>query len=277
MNDFISSVLPAVLFVGAVGLICALLLVIAAKFMSVKTDERVTKIRECLPGANCGACGFTGCDGYADALVNIPGTKTNLCIPGSDTVSKKISGLLGVQFEDVAEQVAVVHCNGDCRNTRKKHDYVGIQTCTAVKLFYGGDGLCTYGCLGYGDCARVCPNNAICLKDGIARVNFEKCIGCGLCAKTCPNHVIHMTPDTAEVVVTCSNEDPGAVARKKCTNACIGCKKCEKSCPEGAIEVRDNLSHFDYSKCSGCGTCAQVCPTGAIKAASLLGFHNQAN
>ena len=86
-----------------------------------------------------------------------------------------------------------------------------------------------------------------------------------------------MTPDTAEVVVTCSNEDPGAVARKKCTNACIGCKKCEKSCPEGAIEVRDNLSHIDYSKCSGCGTCAQVCPTGAIKAASLLGFHNQAN
>ncbi len=265
MNDFVSSVLTAVIFIGGVGLICALLLVIASKVMAVKEDERVAKVRQCLPGANCGACGFTGCDGYADALVHKPGTKTNLCVPGGGSVSKKISEALGVKFEEVEKKVAEVCCNGGCQSTQKKQNYTGIKTCAAAKMFYGGDGLCSYGCLGYGDCQKVCPTGAICIQDGIARINQSQCIGCGLCAKTCPKGIISVISHNAAVAVKCSSLDAGAAARKNCLSACIGCKKCEKSCPSGAVTVSENLAHIDYLLCTGCAVCSEVCPTHAIK------------
>ncbi len=274
MTGLLTAIGIAVALVGGIGLVCALLLVVADKFMAVKEDDRVQKIRACLPGANCGACGFTGCDGYAKALIETPGTKTNLCIPGSDDVAKQVADILGVKAEDVIEQIAYVHCHGDCTKTSKKQDYAGIKTCAAAKLFFGGDGACTYGCLGYGDCAAVCPNDAICIQNGIAHVDSRKCTGCGLCAKTCPNHVIALMPDKVKTVVTCSNKEKGAVASKKCKNACIGCMKCAKNCPVEAIKVENFLAQIDYGKCINCGKCAEICPTHAIKVADLTGAHN---
>lgn len=270
MNDFLSSILTALLFVGGVGLLCSVLLVVASKLMAVKVDQRVEQIRKCLPGANCGACGFTGCDGYANALVNVPGTKTNLCIPGSDAAARGICEILGSSFEDVQQRKAIVRCNGTCggsgMNTDKKVTYIGIKTCAAASGVCGGDGKCVYGCLGYGDCQKVCPADAVCIQDGIARINDSKCIGCGLCAKACPKHIITMAPAEASVAVVCSNLDNGAKAHKACLAACIGCKKCQSSCPHGAISVADNLSSIDYSLCTGCRTCVSVCPTHAIAA-----------
>ncbi len=274
MNELLPAIGIAAGFVTVIGLLCAIILVVADKFMAVKEDERVKKVRECLPGANCGACGFTGCDGYAKALIENPGTKTNLCIPGADAVAKQVAAIMGVDAEDVVEQVAYVHCQGDCQHTKKKHDYKGIQTCTAAKLFYGGDGSCTYGCMGYGDCAAVCPKDAICIENGIAHVDPRECIGCGLCAKTCPNHVIALIPDKIKTVVACSNQQKGAVARKNCTSACIGCMKCEKNCPVEAVKVVNFLAQIDYNKCVQCGKCAEVCPAGAIKIADFTGIHN---
>lgn len=273
MNGLLRAILIAVGVVCVIALLCALLLVIADKFMAVKEDERVKKIRACLPGANCGSCGFAGCDGYAKALVDGK-TKTNLCIPGSDDVAKQIADILGVEAEDVIEQVAYVHCNGDCRHTEKKFNYVGITTCAAAKLHYGGDGLCKYGCLGYGDCAAVCPQGAICLENGIAHIDPRKCIGCGLCEKTCPNHVISMLPDYADTVVSCINKEPEEVVKPKCTNACIGCGECAEACPVNAITVRQNLARINYETCVGCTYCEYVCKTGAIKLSDLTGFHN---
>lgn len=269
----LNAILTSALCVTSIGLICAVVLVIAAKFMSVKENETEKKIRECLPGANCGACGFTGCDGYAKALAEDPDTKTNLCIPGGAAVSKQISEVLGREAAATERKVACVVCCGDCENTGKKIDYSGIETCAAVKMLFGGDGMCTFGCLGRGDCARVCPESAICLDDGIARVDARKCIGCGICAKNCPNGIITMMPDRRREVVACSNTEKGAVARKKCKNACIGCGKCEKNCPEGAITVKDNLARIDYDKCSGCGKCGEVCPVGCIRTAEASGKH----
>ncbi|MFR3323639.1 MAG: hypothetical protein ACLTR8_03515 [Oscillospiraceae bacterium] len=49
----------------------------------------------------------------------------------------------------------------------------------AVKGLYGGDGMCQYGCLGYGDSYRACAFDAIHIVDGIAKVDREKCTGCG--------------------------------------------------------------------------------------------------
>ena len=154
------EILIPILAVTVVGLICAVGLAVASSVMAVKEDTRFTEIRACLPGANCGACGYTGCDGYAKALLE-PGTKTNLCVPGADAVAAQIAALLGVEAEDVVEKIAVVQCAGTCEATSVKADYRGIPSCAAAKLFYGGNGSCIFGCMGFGDCARACPQNAI--------------------------------------------------------------------------------------------------------------------
>ena len=267
------AILTAVIPVVVIGIICAAVLVIASKLLAVKEDERFPKIRGCLPGANCGACGFAGCDGYAKALCEKEGTPTNLCVPGADAVSKQLSELMGVEFEDVIEQVAVVHCAGDCSHTDDKVEYRGIESCVAAKLMYGGKGSCSYGCLGFGDCAAACPQGAICVTDGVAHVDARKCIGCGICTKTCPNHLISLVPDVKKTVVTCSNRDKGVATRKVCSNGCIGCKKCERVCPSEAIKVVDNVAVIDIEKCTDCGKCAENCTTGCIKVFDLRGNH----
>lgn len=150
------EILIPILAVTVIGLICAVGLAVASSVMAVKEDTRFTEIRACLPGANCGACGYTGCDGYAKALLE-PGTKTNLCVPGADAVAAQIAALLGVEAEDVVEKIAVVQCAGTCEATSVKADYRGIPSCAAAKLFYGGNGSCIFGCMGFGDCARACP------------------------------------------------------------------------------------------------------------------------
>ncbi len=175
---------------------------------------------------------------------------------------------------DVVEQVAVVHCSGDCQHTQDKVAYSGIETCAAAKMFYGGKGSCTFGCLGLGDCQRACPQNAIFIKDGVAQVYTCDCIGCGVCVKTCPNHLISLVPDTKQMVVACSNRDKGAVTRKVCSAGCIGCKKCERVCPSGAIKVKDNVAVIDYEKCTDCGACAKACTTQCIKREDLRGCHH---
>ncbi|MBR2877846.1 MAG: RnfABCDGE type electron transport complex subunit B, partial [Clostridia bacterium] len=251
------GILIALAVIAVLGLVASLLLSVASHFMKVEEDEKAKRLRECLPGINCGACGFTGCDDYAAALSQ-GNVKTNLCIPGADSVAAEIADILGVAAEDVVEKVAVVHCNGTCDAIQEKNDYFGIDSCAAKLQLYGGPFECKYGCLGSGDCAAVCPNDAICLKDGVARIDRRKCVGCGLCSKTCPQHIIHLVKDTTRVVVKCSNKDKGAEVRRICKIGCIGCGKCERSCPSGAIFVKDNLAEIDYSKCTSCGLCAEV-------------------
>jgi len=119
----------------------------------------------------------------------------------------------------------------------------------------------------------VCPQGAICIENGIAHVDTRKCVGCGLCAKACPRNLIEIIEDTKRVLVTCSNKEKGAVAKRKCSNACIGCKICEKNCPVGAIKVTDNLAHIDYTLCENCDTCAKNCPVGCIFIADFSGLH----
>ena len=260
MTEILTAVIPVVI----IGIICAVVLVVASKLMAVKEDERFPAVRDCLPGANCGACGFAGCDGYAKALCEDSTTPTNLCIPGADSTAHQLSDVLGVEFADVEEQVAFVHCNGNCDATTDKVLYQGIRSCAAAKLMYGGKGSCIYGCLGLGDCASVCPQEAIRVINGVAKVDPEECIGCGMCAAACPNKLITMVPAVAGVFVECSNRDKGAVTRKVCSNGCIGCKKCEKLCPNEAIKVVDNVARIDYSRCTGCGACAEGCTTHCI-------------
>ena len=266
---FLDILIPSLILIG-IGLICSVILTLANTFFGVKEDETAVAIRDCLPGANCGACGYSGCDGYAKALAEKTTDKTNLCVPGGDTTAKDIASILGVEAEDVVEQVAFVACNGTCGINLKKYDDQGHKTCRTANMAYSGDKFCTFSCLGYGDCAAVCPQNAITVKDDVARVDPKKCIGCGICVRECPNGIIHLLNDTVRVVVECSNHDKGANVRKYCSNGCIGCMKCQKTCPNGAITVKDNLATIDYSLCTGCGECVKVCPVHCIHEGNFI-------
>ena len=260
--------IPALILVGT-ALLCAVLLTVSSVYFSVKEDETLLAVRDCLPGANCGACGYSGCDGYAKALAD--GTAaSNLCVPGGDRTAKAIASCLGIEAEDVIEKVAYVACNGVCGAVDKKYDYRGEPNCIAANLSYRGDKACAAACLGYGDCAVACPQNAIYLKDGIAHVDAKKCVGCGICVHTCPKRLISLIVDTTRVVVECSNHQTGAIVRKQCKNGCIGCKKCEKTCPSGAIKVVDNLAVIDYSLCTNCGACVAACPVHCIHEGNFI-------
>ena len=190
------TILIPTILLGVIALICAVLLTLSTHFFGVKEDETAKAIRDCLPGANCGACGYTGCDGYAKALADGTESETNLCVPGGDKSAQTIASILGVEAEDVVEQVAYVACNGNCNATVRKYDYTGLKSCIAANLVYSGDKFCTFACLGYGDCTRVCPKDAISVENGIAKVDPQKCIGCGMCVRECPNHIIKLVNDT---------------------------------------------------------------------------------
>ena len=261
MQAFIIPIAAAV----AIALIAALLLSLAAKFMAVPVNETQAAIRAQLPGANCGACGFAGCDDYAAALAEGGDVKTNVCVPGADAVAAAIAAILGQDAEDVIEQVANVRCSGLCDVTKPEMDYQGLKTCAAAKGLFGGPGSCKYGCIGFGDCERVCPYGAIQVCNGLAKVDREKCVGCGMCARTCPQHIIDIIPDVKRVYVACSSADKGAVTNKLCSAGCIGCKLCEKACKFDAVHVENNHAVIDIDKCKNCGLCAKACPKKVIK------------
>jgi Na+-translocating ferredoxin:NAD+ oxidoreductase RNF subunit RnfB len=220
--------------------------------MFVKVDVRVEKIRNCLPGVNCGACGYSGCDGYANALVKGEAA-TNLCPPGGIEAYELINGILEINAsEGMVRKLAIVHCMGDSNTVREKMEYVGINTCFAAKQLYGGQSACAFGCIGFGDCVMACPATAICIENNLARIDPRKCSGCEICVKACPVGILSVTPLPVHVVVMCKNTEKGAKIKDKCSAGCIGCMKCVKACHAEAITVNESLAVIDYSKCDGC-------------------------
>ena len=258
------TILLSILVLGVLGAIFGALLALASKIFHVEVDPRQAAVREALAGANCGGCGYPGCDGYAAALADGSEEKTNKCTAGGNTVAQKLAEVCGTSFEETVKQVAFVHCRGNCEVTQKKEVYQGTQSCKAAKLLFGGDGACQYGCLGYGDCAAVCPEQAIRVIGGVARVIPSRCIACGQCVKTCPQKIVSLIPEAAAVKIACSSKDKGVPAKKKCTAACIGCGLCQRKCPNGAVTVVNNVAVFDYDLCTGCGACQQACPQKCI-------------
>ena len=213
------GIIIATLVVGVVGLVLGLALVTASKKFYVEVDDRVTKVRECLRGANCGACGYAGCDALAETIVK-GDARVDAC-PGNSTENiAKIAAILGKETVHQNPQVAYIRCAGTCDATKAKANYVGIPDCRAAVLS-GGLGFmsCDYGCLGLGSCMAVCPEKAISIVDGIARVDGRKCIGCGMCAKACPAGAIEVKDNLAVID----------------ESACLSCGQCAVKCPRGAI------------------------------------------
>ncbi len=260
-----TTVIIALVVLAVLGGVFGLVLAIAAKVFHVEKDPREEAIAGCLPGANCGGCGFPGCSGYAAAVVKGE-APVNACAAGGEAVAGQIAEIMGVSAGDSVRMVAQVRCTGGGRD-HTQYEYVGLQDCLAASRVPGGGALgCAYGCLGLGSCEKACPFDAIHVKNGVAVVDEDKCKACNKCVDICPRHIIALEPykTRRHVTVPCSSKDKGADARKVCDNGCIGCSLCVKACPKEAIAVEGNLARINYETCIGCGLCAQKCPRKLI-------------
>lgn len=256
-------VIPILVFAG-LGIGAGVLLSTFSKVFAVETDPRVEQLKEALPGLNCGACGFSGCESYAVALAQDATLSTTLCTPGGAEAVLQISDILGTEAAAIEPMVAMVQCQGNAEHTGDLFQYDGVPSCQAANLYYGGKGNCNYGCLGFGDCRDACPFGAITVVNDLAVVNPDLCTGCQLCVSTCPKHIIAMQKKSQRVTVLCFSGDTGRDTRQACTVGCIGCKKCEKVCPQGAILVEGNKATINGDLCTSCGACIPVCPSHCI-------------
>lgn len=271
-------ILVAVISLGAIGLVSAIILFAASKKFAVYVDPRIAEVAAVLPQANCGGCGYPGCSGFATACVKAcDETKSiegKLCPVGGQPVMSKVASILKLEATESEPKVAVVRCNGSCENAPRKVKYDGTMSCRVVQATCGGETGCSYGCLGCGDCVAECKFDAIHMNPvtGLPEVDEEKCTSCGACVKACPRSIIELRPkgkNNRRMVVRCMNKDKGAVARKSCTASCIGCGKCVKACAFEAITLENNLAYIDPLKCRLCRKCETECPQGAILAVNF--------
>jgi Na+-translocating ferredoxin:NAD+ oxidoreductase RNF subunit RnfB len=235
------------------------------KIFAVREDPLIGRIREALPGANCGACGYPGCDGYAAALA-AGNAGPGACSVGGRETADKLSAILGVSAQ-VISTVAVLACQGSNLHTVKKGRYTGLETCRGAKLA-GGTKLCAWGCLGFGDCVKKCKFGALSLGDqGLPKVDYALCTGCRLCIAECPQQILKGIPrDQKGALVLCSNRNPNRQQISRgCKIACIKCGLCARNCPQNCIDLSGLIPVVDYTKCTSCGTCAEKCPTRVFK------------
>ncbi|MDO4672565.1 MAG: RnfABCDGE type electron transport complex subunit B [Porphyromonadaceae bacterium] len=259
-------ILIPVAVLAIMGLLFAVMLgQISTKF-EVQIDETEAAVRKALPGANCGACGYPGCDGCAKAITKGEAA-VSACVIGGPSVTEKVAQAMGVDATTTSDkQVAVVKCNGTCDNAKDLFDYAGLEDCRAQISMFGGKKACNYGCLGCGSCVKACQFDAIHMVDGVALVDREKCVACGACVNTCPKNIITMVPYTQKAVVKCSSHDKGKDVRANCKVGCIGCTICAKTYPEGftmdnflSIESKEDNLDLELQK-----QAAEKCPNKCI-------------
>ena len=268
------DILIAIAILGGLGLVFGLVLAAASKVFYVETDPRLNQLNECLPGANCGGCGFAGCGAYAEAVLKGE-APVGKCASGGNEAAKAMAAIMGVEAGEVTRKVALVRCSGArtydaegnlTKGAKMKATYEGFHDCLAASRVGGSGPLsCKFGCLGYGSCTKVCKYGAISVKNGVAVVDEDLCVGCMACAQVCPRKIITAVEPSQNVIIACNSLAKGAVTNRACTIGCIGCGKCMKNCPSGAITITNNLAQIDSSKCTNCGECAKVCPKGLIK------------
>ncbi|WP_408954927.1 RnfABCDGE type electron transport complex subunit B [Natroniella sp. ANB-PHB2] len=260
----ISYFVNAALGLGVLGLLFGTGLAYASVKFAVEEDPKKVAIDEVLPGANCGACGFAGCSGYAEAVA-AEKEGIDCCPVGGEELIENIADIMGVAPACSTErQVAEVLCQGGNQETFNKADYQGVPSCQMASMIDNFKS-CEYGCLGFGDCAVVCDFDAIVMNEnGLPEIDPDKCVECGVCVTECPQNVIELVSSAEDVVTRCKSVLKGKEVKNACEKGCFGCTICAKKCPVDAIEMEDNLPVVDTEECIGCGVCVKKCPTDAF-------------
>jgi len=263
--ELIKLAIGGLVFLGCIGLFFGIGLALAAHKFAVESNPLIEEVLESLPLANCGGCGYPGCEGYAIAVVTEPDVPTNLCFPGKEAVAEKVASLTGKKMAAMEDTVAVVRCSRTEGKVSQKYKYIGFSTCSAANLAYGGPTACQYACIGLGECATACPFGAIEMVNDFPVINSDKCVSCGVCVKTCPKQIIEIQTMKARVWVPCSTKDTGKAVMGVCEVGCIGCKLCVKACPADAVTYEGNLVKIDHKACIEYGpsceeACVEKCP-----------------
>jgi len=258
MNSIIATVVVALV----IGFLLGLLLGLFKKIFFVKVDPKVSAVREVLSGANCGGCGYAGCDAFAEAVVKGDAPVSG-CVAGGAACADQVAAVMGVSAGSAVPKVAFLACNGNKDVAQSRGVYNGVQTCAAAQLTMNGTKKCSFGCIGLGDCVEVCPFGALSLgENGLPNVDKEKCVGCGKCSKACPKHLfVLIDANTKGPIAACScHSDNKPQIRKDCSNGCFKCGMCARKCPAQAIDVSAGIPKIDYTKCTSCGECVKACP-----------------
>ena len=256
--------IESILIFSAIGLALGIVLAYCSERFKVKSDAKEKKIYEALPHVDCGGCGYIGCREFAKALV-LSKESPGKCMVADKEAIEEIAGIMKTKAEESERVVAFVRCRGGVDVSPRNGRYSGIKDCAAVSDAFGGDKKCSFGCLGYGSCEKVCKFGAIRIgKDGVAIVDPQKCVGCGVCVEACPLDLIIMRKEGDRVDVACINTESGGDTVKVCKIGCIACGICEKICKFGAIKVVNGVAVVDHSLCRNCGECVDACPRHII-------------
>ena len=260
----LTNILLAVAIIGGVGLFIGLFLGFASRKFHVYKDEREEEVLAALPGNNCGGCGYAGCANLAEAIVKGE-APADACPVGGEAVAKDVASIMGIDAGSSIRMTAFVKCGGTKEKVKTDYEYFGVQSCKmAAFVPNGGPRACKFGCLGYGDCVKVCPFDAIHIVDGIAVVDSDACKACNKCVLECPKNIIELVPYESKQVVKCSSQDKGPVVMKICEVGCIACGICKKVCPVDAVTVENFIAYIDQEKCIQCGACSEKCPKKVI-------------
>ncbi len=264
-------VITASLFFMTIAFVSAVLLYYVSRRFKTETDERIEKIQQILPMANCGGCGRAGCSAFAEDCVKADKESFALmyCPVGGNEVMQKISNLLGFESCKKIKQFAVIHCQGSCEKSPQTNMYEGIKSCYIENTISAGENGCPNGCLHFGDCIKACKFGAISFSDktNMPIINLEKCVGCGACVKSCPRKLIELKNYDENgnlIYVACANTQKGAQALKNCKGACIACGKCARLSESFVVE--NNLAKIIDDKIAGLmgSELEQNCPNKVI-------------
>jgi Na+-translocating ferredoxin:NAD+ oxidoreductase subunit B len=265
--------LGGVALLGCIGLFFGIGLAMAAHKFHVEPDPKVEEVLHTLAGAQCGGCGFPGCEAYAEAVVHDPDVPPTLCFPGKKAVADAIAEITGKAGEAMEDMVAVVHCSRVQGNVGKKYNYVGYGTCSGANIAFAGPIACQYGCVGFGECKAACNFGAIEMVNDFPVIDPDKCVSCGACVKACPKRIIHLVPKSARVYIPCSTKDTAKETMAICKSGCIHDKACIRKCPAKAISEVNGVVTIDQKKCLDYGpSCEEVCISACSKVHILQPF-----
>ncbi len=207
--------LESLFFMLALGGVCGLVLSFASKIFYVYEDPRIAEVEDNLAGANCGGCGFAGCSAAAEAVVTGKAGAA-VCVIASPEQVQGVAGVMGLDAGTAEPSLALNLCEGGKRATNKFH-YLGINSCQAMAVVFGGKRDCKIGCIGLGDCVKACQFGALRMgKDGFPVVDENKCVGCGACHNTCPKNIIGVSTISDKLMKFNQGFDALAPCAQKC-------------------------------------------------------------
>ena len=265
------------LVIAAIGLICGVVIYVVFVKLPIRVQgiEKTEELASILPGANCGACGYPGCFGLAQALARDPELITKgpcASLLQDAAMVADIEKALGKTIDASAlDKRALVHCGGDSEII---YDYSGVETCKAASQLLSGYKKCPYACLSLGDCVKICPQGAISIdpERRIAVVDWDKCNGCGLCVAECPKSLIELVPSGTKITFRCNYQPLRDIkGREKCDFGCTHCRKCFRACEQEAIiwHKERAIPEFDIEKCTLCLKCVEECSSSGLKMVAL--------